>query len=107
MCVWCVPVVYVYCVCVVLSPCVQAYGRDLSEANEWCRKYKETNNLKDLTQAWELYYHVFRRISKQLPQVRGHREQFISENCSLWPLCCVHTYAHIYLKRWLTSRQVA
>ena len=26
--------------------------------------------MKELTQAWELYYHVFRRISKQLPQVR-------------------------------------
>ena len=47
----------------------QAYGRDLAEAYEWCKKYKYTNNVKDLTQAWELYYHVFRRISKQLPQV--------------------------------------
>ena len=48
---------------------VQAYGRDLAEANEWCKKYSATCNVKDLTQAWELYYHVFRRISKQLPQV--------------------------------------
>jgi len=48
---------------------VQAYGRDLAEAHEWCKKYMETSNVKDLTQAWELYYHVFRRISKQLPQV--------------------------------------
>lgn len=47
----------------------QAYGRDLAEANEWCKKYSATCNVKDLTQAWELYYHVFRRISKQLPQV--------------------------------------
>ena len=50
----------------------QAYGRDLAEAYEWCKKYKYTSNVKDLTQAWELYYHVFRRISKQLPQVRLH-----------------------------------
>ena len=28
-----------------------------------------SGNVKDLTQAWDLYYHVFRRISKQLPQV--------------------------------------
>ena len=47
----------------------QAYGRDLSEAYDWCRKFQTTSNVKDLTQAWELYYHVFRRISKQLPQV--------------------------------------
>ena len=47
----------------------QAYGRDLQEAQEWCRKYTVSNNIKDLNQAWDLYYHVFRRISKQLPQV--------------------------------------
>lgn len=41
------------------------------EAQEWCRKYMKSGNVKDLTQAWDLYYHVFRRISKQLPQVRG------------------------------------
>ncbi len=49
--------------------CTLAYGRDLAEAYEWCKKYQNTKNMKDLTQAWELYYHVFRRISKQLPQV--------------------------------------
>ena len=42
----------------------------MAEASEWCKKYQTSNNVKDLTQAWELYYHVFRRISKQLPQVR-------------------------------------
>jgi len=47
----------------------QAYGRDLMEAQEWCKKYQRSGNVKDLTQAWDLYYHVFRRISKQLPQV--------------------------------------
>lgn len=50
---------------------LQAYGRDLMEAQDWCRKYMRSGNVKDLTQAWDLYYHVFRRISKQLPQVRG------------------------------------
>ena len=39
------------------------------EAQEWCKKYQRSGNVKDLTQAWDLYYHVFRRISKQLPQV--------------------------------------
>ena len=50
---------------------LKAYGLDLTEAYEWCRKYQNSNHVKDLTQAWELYYHVFRRISKQLPQVSG------------------------------------
>ena len=45
----------------------QAYGRDLSDAQDWCKKYQSTQSIKDLTQAWELYFHVFKRISKQLP----------------------------------------
>lgn len=52
------------------------------EAQEWCRKYMKSGNVKDLTQAWDLYYHVFRRISKQLPQVWGE-VQFL-----LWTLQC-------------------
>lgn len=47
----------------------QSFGRDLSEAQDWCRKYQLSRNVKDLTQAWDLYYHVFRKITKQLPQV--------------------------------------
>lgn len=53
---------------------LQAYGRDLMEAQDWCRKYMRSGNVKDLTQAWDLYYHVFRRISKQLPQVSDTTE---------------------------------
>ena len=48
---------------------LQAYGRDLKEAQDWCHKYNRSEKVKDLTQAWDLYYHVFRKISKQLPQV--------------------------------------
>ena len=58
-----------------LIPLSQAYGRDLAEAYDWCKKFQATNNVKDLTQAWELYYHVFRRISKQMPQVRGGEKE--------------------------------
>uniref|UniRef100_A0A8D2AZT3 FK506-binding protein 12-rapamycin complex-associated protein 1 n=1 Tax=Sciurus vulgaris TaxID=55149 RepID=A0A8D2AZT3_SCIVU len=54
----------------------QAYGRDLMEAQEWCRKYMKSGNVKDLTQAWDLYYHVFRRISKQ--KVLGSELQYVS-----------------------------
>lgn len=47
----------------------QAYGRDLTEALEWCKRYKISGNVRDLNQAWDLYYHVFKRISRQLPQL--------------------------------------
>ncbi|KAH7958714.1 hypothetical protein HPB49_004370 [Dermacentor silvarum] len=56
----------------------QAYGRDLAEALEWCKKYQRSLNVKDLTQAWDLYYHVFRRISKQLPQLTSLELQYVS-----------------------------
>ncbi|XP_074653906.1 serine/threonine-protein kinase mTOR-like [Tubulanus polymorphus] len=55
-----------------------AYGRDLMEAQEWCKKYQRSGNVKDLTQAWDLYYHVFRRISKQLPQLTSLELQYVS-----------------------------
>ncbi|KAM4062714.1 FAT domain-containing protein [Hirsutella rhossiliensis] len=47
----------------------QAFGRDLKEAQEWCHQYETTKDVNDLNQAWDLYYQVFRRISRQLPQV--------------------------------------
>ena len=49
----------------------QTYGRDLSEANGWCNRYQRTGNHTDLNQAWDLYYNVFRRITKQLPTINS------------------------------------
>ncbi|KAG1342788.1 serine/threonine-protein kinase TOR [Cocos nucifera] len=48
---------------------IQAYGRELLEARECCLKYGRTLKDAELTQAWDLYYHVFRRIDKQLPSL--------------------------------------
>jgi FKBP12-rapamycin complex-associated protein len=45
----------------------QTYGRDLNEARECSRRYRQYSEITDLNQAWDLYYHVFRRITKQLP----------------------------------------
>ncbi|XP_075220340.1 serine/threonine-protein kinase Tor [Lycorma delicatula] len=56
----------------------QAYGRDLVEAAEWCQRYKVSGNVRDLNQAWDLYYHVFRRISRQLPQLTSLELQYVS-----------------------------
>jgi len=56
----------------------QAYGRDLIEAQEWCNRYKTSRNVRDLNQAWDLYYHVFRRISRQLPQLTSLELQYVS-----------------------------
>uniref|UniRef100_A0A1D1Y0I7 Serine/threonine-protein kinase TOR n=2 Tax=Anthurium amnicola TaxID=1678845 RepID=A0A1D1Y0I7_9ARAE len=48
---------------------IQAYGRELQEAHDCCVKYKSTGKDAELTQAWDLYYHVFKRIDKQLPSL--------------------------------------
>ncbi|CAO1620602.1 unnamed protein product [Sympodiomycopsis kandeliae] len=46
---------------------VQTHGRDLAEARECGRRFRQHGEIADLNQAWDLYYHVFRRIAKQLP----------------------------------------
>lgn len=57
---------------------LQAYGPDLRDAQEWCRRYQRTGNVRELNQAWDLYYHVFRRISRQLPQLTSLELQSVS-----------------------------
>ncbi len=57
---------------------MQAYGRELTEAGEWCRKYRISKKDSDLHQAWDLYYHVFKRINKQLPQLTTLELQYVA-----------------------------
>ncbi|KAI8981018.1 armadillo-type protein [Pilobolus umbonatus] len=57
---------------------VQAFGRDLQEAHDWCTQYRNTGDLNNLNQAWELYYQVFKRIVRQLPQLTTLELQYIS-----------------------------
>ncbi|EAL66546.1 protein kinase, Atypical group [Dictyostelium discoideum AX4] len=57
---------------------LQAFGRDLQEALEWSKKYEKTRKEGDLNQAWDLYYQVFRRIYKQLPQMSSLELQYVS-----------------------------
>jgi FKBP12-rapamycin complex-associated protein len=56
----------------------QAFGSDLAEALDWTNKYRKTKSVDDLNQAWELYYQVFRRISRQLPQLTTLELQYVS-----------------------------
>lgn len=56
----------------------QAFGRDLAEARQYCILYRETEELGDLNQAWELYYTVFRKIARQLPQLSTLDLKYVS-----------------------------
>jgi FKBP12-rapamycin complex-associated protein len=56
----------------------QAFGRDLQEAHEWCEKYKRDLDVNNLNQAWDLYYQVFRKITKQLGQMTSLELSYVS-----------------------------
>lgn len=47
-----------------------AFGRDLTDAYEWVLNFKRSKDVSNLNQAWDIYYNVFRRISRQLPQLQ-------------------------------------
>jgi serine/threonine-protein kinase mTOR len=56
----------------------QAFGHDLAEARHFCNIYKQTQELGDLNQAWDLYYAVFRKIARQLPQLMTLDLKYVS-----------------------------
>ena len=58
----------------------QAFSKELESARVLIEKFKASGmkNTNDLNQAWDLYYHVFRRINKQLPQLTMLELQYVS-----------------------------
>ncbi len=56
----------------------RTFGRELQQAHEWCKKYQVSKREQDLNQAWDLYYQVFRRVSKQLQQLTRHELRNVS-----------------------------
>jgi FKBP12-rapamycin complex-associated protein len=56
----------------------QAFGHDLAEARHFCNLYRQTKEVGDLNQAWDLYYAVFRKIARQLPQLMSLDLRFVS-----------------------------
>lgn len=55
-----------------------AFARDLHDAYSWIQSYKRTNDVAHLNQAWDVYYNVFRRITRQLPQPQALELQYVS-----------------------------
>lgn len=54
------------------------FGRDLNDAYEWVLNYKRSKDISNLNQAWDIYYNVFRRINRQLPQLQTLELQHVS-----------------------------
>ncbi|KAI9793200.1 MAG: phosphatidylinositol kinase- protein kinase tor1 [Peltula sp. TS41687] len=59
---------------------VQAFGRELHDARQWCESYRNSAEISDLNSAWDLYYQVFRRIARQLPQMMSLDLPYVSPN---------------------------
>lgn len=59
-----------------------SFGRDLNDAYEWVLNYKRTKDINNLNQAWDIYYNVFRRISRKLPQLQTLDLQHVSPKLS-------------------------
>ena len=61
----------------------QAFGQDLERAHEHCQRYRGLVGRADLARAelhaaWDIYYHVFRRISKQIAKLTLLELQHVS-----------------------------
>ncbi|XP_059048718.1 serine/threonine-protein kinase mTOR-like [Achroia grisella] len=74
---------------------LQMYGRDLQEAQRWCELYKATGEDKYLNEAWDLYYHVFRRLLTQFRSLTSLELQYVSKrlhNCKDFELAVPGSY---------------
>uniref|UniRef100_A0A0K0DNI4 FAT domain-containing protein n=1 Tax=Angiostrongylus cantonensis TaxID=6313 RepID=A0A0K0DNI4_ANGCA len=56
----------------------QTYYCELSDAYKFCQAFKRTENVKELTQAWEIYCQVFKKITTQLRQLTSLDLNYIS-----------------------------
>jgi hypothetical protein len=55
----------------------QTFGKDLADAQDWCRRFRRSGNATDMQQAWDLYYLVHR-----------HRDRHARRQ--------THTHTHTY-----------
>jgi FKBP12-rapamycin complex-associated protein len=57
---------------------IQSFGRDLKEAKDWCSSFRQTQDIADINAAWDIYYQVFKKISRQLPSLMTLEMQYVS-----------------------------
>ncbi|KAG5734545.1 Phosphatidylinositol 3-kinase tor2 [Termitomyces sp. T112] len=57
---------------------VQVFGRDLHEAREATRRWRTHGDTSELDKAWDIYFTVFKKVEKQLPQLTTLDLQYVS-----------------------------
>lgn len=48
----------------------QGYASDLQDAFAWMLRYRQTESVADINQAWDIYYMIFRKISSKQKEVQ-------------------------------------
>ncbi|KAG6845015.1 hypothetical protein H0H87_001536 [Tephrocybe sp. NHM501043] len=56
----------------------QVFGRELHEAREATRRWRTHGDTSELDKAWDIYFSVFKKIEKQLPQLTTLDLQYVS-----------------------------
>ncbi|KAG8995960.1 phosphatidylinositol kinase- protein kinase tor1 [Tulasnella sp. JGI-2019a] len=56
----------------------QVFSRDLGEARQACRHFQAYGDASDLNRAWDIYYQVFKKVERQLPQLTTLDLQYVS-----------------------------
>ncbi|KAI6231501.1 Serine/threonine-protein kinase TOR [Aphelenchoides besseyi] len=56
----------------------QTYYRELHDAYQHCLAYERTHDQKQVGQAWDIYYRVFKRLSTQLRTMTGLELNYIA-----------------------------
>ncbi|KAJ7215054.1 phosphatidylinositol 3-kinase [Mycena pura] len=56
----------------------QVFGTELHHAREACRRYRQYGETRELDNAWGIYFAVFQKIEKQLPQLTALDLQYVS-----------------------------
>ncbi|KAG5650773.1 hypothetical protein H0H81_011098 [Sphagnurus paluster] len=56
----------------------QVFGRELREAREATRRWRTHGDTGELDKAWDIYYNVFKKVEKQLPQLTTLDLQYVS-----------------------------
>ncbi|KAF7324662.1 Serine/threonine-protein kinase TOR [Mycena kentingensis (nom. inval.)] len=56
----------------------QVFGTELRHAREACRRFQLHGEMRELDNAWGIYFAVFQKIEKQLPQLTALDLQYVS-----------------------------
>ena len=74
----------------------QEYSRELNEARECGERYQQSEASKDIHSAWEIYYGLYRKLARQVPNLAMLELSYASPRLvaygKVWELAVPGTY---------------